>query len=119
MGREAGRCWGPRCCRGVCARGREGRGVGLAGLPEVADRERADVPDRGRSRSGRAGDPGRGDRLVSALLLVLLALPALTALVLWALPPTTGDRLAASIGSVVSGLVLVGSAVLWWDYNRP
>jgi NADH-quinone oxidoreductase subunit M len=56
---------------------------------------------------------------VSALLLVLLALPALTALVLWALPPTPGDRLAAIIGSVVSGLVLVGSAVLWWDLLRP
>jgi NADH-quinone oxidoreductase subunit M len=56
---------------------------------------------------------------VSALLLVLLAVPALTALVLWALPPTTGDRLAAIIGSVVSGLVLVGSAVLWWDLLRP
>ena len=56
---------------------------------------------------------------MSALLLVLLGLPALTALVLWALPPTTGDRLAAIVGAVVSGLVLVGSAVLWWDYNRP
>jgi NADH-quinone oxidoreductase subunit M len=56
---------------------------------------------------------------VSALLLILLALPALTALVLWALPPTTGERLAAIVGSVVSGLVLVGSVVLWWDYNRP
>jgi NADH-quinone oxidoreductase subunit M len=56
---------------------------------------------------------------VSALLLVLLGLPALTALVLWALPPTMGDRLAAIVGSVVSGLVLVGSAVLWWDLLRP
>jgi NADH-quinone oxidoreductase subunit M len=56
---------------------------------------------------------------VSALLLVLLALPALTALVLWALPATTGDRVAAIVGSVVSGLVLVGSAVLWWDLLRP
>ncbi|MDX6238115.1 MAG: NADH-quinone oxidoreductase subunit [Kribbellaceae bacterium] len=56
---------------------------------------------------------------MSALLLGLLAVPALTALVLWALPPTTGDRLAAIVGAVVSGLVLVGSAVLWWDLLRP
>jgi NADH-quinone oxidoreductase subunit M len=56
---------------------------------------------------------------VSALLLVLLGLPLLTALVLWALPVTTADRVAAILGSVVSGLVLVGTAVIWWDYNRP
>jgi NADH-quinone oxidoreductase subunit M len=56
---------------------------------------------------------------MSALLIALLAAPALAALVLWALPAGTGDRVAAIVGSVVSGLVLVGSAVLWWDLLRP
>ncbi|MDX6252406.1 MAG: NADH-quinone oxidoreductase subunit [Kribbellaceae bacterium] len=56
---------------------------------------------------------------MSALLIALLAVPSLTALVLWALPAGTGERVAAIVGSVVSGLVLVGSAVLWWDLLRP
>ena len=53
------------------------------------------------------------------LLIALLAVPALTAAMLWALPAGTGDRVAAIVGSVISGLVLVGSAVLWWDMLRP
>jgi NADH-quinone oxidoreductase subunit M len=55
---------------------------------------------------------------VSTLLLVVLGLPVVAAIVLWALPVTTGERSAAIFGSVVSGVVLVGSVVLWWDYNR-
>lgn len=53
------------------------------------------------------------------LLIALLAVPALTAAVLWALPVVTGERVAAIVGSIVSGLLLVGSLVLWWDMNRP
>ncbi|NEA36221.1 NADH-quinone oxidoreductase subunit M [Streptomyces sp. SID13031] len=53
------------------------------------------------------------------LLIALLAVPALTAAILWALPATTGERVAAIVGSVVSGLVLVGSIVLWWELRRP
>jgi NADH-quinone oxidoreductase subunit M len=53
------------------------------------------------------------------LLIALLAVPALAAGVLWALPALIGDKVAAIAGSVVSGLVLVGSIVLWWDRNRP
>ena len=57
---------------------------------------------------------------MSALLLVLLGLPLVAAIVLWVLPVTTADRIAAIFGSVVSGLVLVGSVVLWWAcYGRP
>ncbi|TWD79615.1 NADH-quinone oxidoreductase subunit M [Kribbella amoyensis] len=56
---------------------------------------------------------------MSTLLLVLLAVPALTAIVLWCLPFSIGDRIAALVGTVVSGLVLIGSAVLWWDLIRP
>ncbi|MEV6410532.1 NADH-quinone oxidoreductase subunit M [Kribbella sp. NPDC051718] len=56
---------------------------------------------------------------MSLLLIALLAVPALTAAILWALPADTGDRVAAIVGSIVSGLVLVGSAVLWWDLIRP
>ena len=43
----------------------------------------------------------------------LCSCPLLAALALWALPSSIGDRLAASYGSVVSGLVLVGSLLLW------
>lgn len=50
---------------------------------------------------------------MSTLLLALLALPALGAAVLWALPAGLGDRIAAVVGSVVSGLVLVGSVLMW------
>ena len=56
---------------------------------------------------------------MSTLLLALLGLPAVAALVLWGLPAVIGDRVAAIVGSVVSGLVLIGSAVLWWDLVRP
>ncbi|MFC5266249.1 NuoM family protein [Kribbella qitaiheensis] len=55
---------------------------------------------------------------MSALLLVLLGLPFVAAIVLWVLPVTKADRLAATVGAVVSGLVLIGSAVLWWDLLR-
>jgi NADH-quinone oxidoreductase subunit M len=51
---------------------------------------------------------------VSALLLVVLVLPLLGAAVLWALPVAQGERVAAAFGSVVSGLVLVGSLLLWF-----
>ncbi|GAA1157037.1 NADH-quinone oxidoreductase subunit M [Kribbella jejuensis] len=54
-----------------------------------------------------------------ALLIALLAVPALTAVVLWSLPVVVGERVAAIVGSAVSGLVLVGSLVLWWDMRRP
>ncbi len=50
---------------------------------------------------------------MSAILLGILALPLLAALALWALPAAIGDRLAALYGSVVSGLVLIGSLLLW------
>lgn len=56
---------------------------------------------------------------MSGLLIALIAVPALTAALLWALPAGTGERVAAIVGSVISGLVLVGSAVLWWDLLRP
>ena len=42
-----------------------------------------------------------------------MLLPILAALALWAIPAAIGDRLAAAYGSVISGLVLVGSVVLW------
>jgi NADH-quinone oxidoreductase subunit M len=51
---------------------------------------------------------------MSAVLLVVLLLPLLGAAVLWALPVTPGERVAAAFGSVVSGVVLVGSLVLWF-----
>ncbi|WP_427888595.1 complex I subunit 4 family protein [Kribbella sp. GL6] len=53
------------------------------------------------------------------LLIALVAVPAVTGGVLWALPVLIGERVAAIVGSVVSGLVLVGSVVLWWDMRRP
>ncbi|TDW17225.1 complex I subunit 4 family protein [Kribbella kalugense] len=53
-----------------------------------------------------------------SLLIALVAIPALTAVVLWALPVVTGERVAAIVGSIVSGLLLVGSVVLWWDMGR-
>jgi NADH-quinone oxidoreductase subunit M len=61
---------------------------------------------------------------VSTLLLVILGLPLLAAIVLWFLPVVTGERIAAVYGSVVSGLVLIGSLVLWpptrWStYGEP
>ncbi|HWD80446.1 MAG TPA: NADH-quinone oxidoreductase subunit M [Kribbella sp.] len=54
-----------------------------------------------------------------SLLIALLAVPALTAVVLWALPVVVGERVAAIVGSAVSGLVLIGSVFLWWDMKRP
>ncbi|TDO43079.1 NADH-quinone oxidoreductase subunit M [Kribbella sp. VKM Ac-2527] len=56
---------------------------------------------------------------MSTLLIALLAVPALTAMVLWVLPVSFADRVAAVVGSVISGLVLVGSVWLWIDYLRP
>jgi NADH-quinone oxidoreductase subunit M len=53
------------------------------------------------------------------LLIAVIGAPALTAIILWALPVVIGDRVAAIVGSVVSGLVLIGSVVLWWDLRRP
>ena len=50
---------------------------------------------------------------MSAILLGILALPLLAALALWAVPAAIGDRLAALYGSVISGLVLIGSLLLW------
>lgn len=50
---------------------------------------------------------------MSAILLGILALPLLASLALWALPAAIGDRLAALYGSVISGLVLIGSLLLW------
>jgi NADH-quinone oxidoreductase subunit M len=51
---------------------------------------------------------------MSALLLAVLGLPVVAAALLWALPVTLGDRIAATFGSVVSGLVLIGSVPLWF-----
>jgi NADH-quinone oxidoreductase subunit M len=56
---------------------------------------------------------------VNGVLLSILSLPVLAALALWALPSSTGDRIAALYGSVISGLVLVGSVVLWIGFLRP
>jgi len=56
---------------------------------------------------------------VSALLLVLLGLPLAGAALLWLLPVVLGDRIAALVGTVVSGLVLVGSAVLGYRWLNP
>lgn len=50
---------------------------------------------------------------MNGILLSMLALPLLAALALWALPIGIGDRIAAIFGSVISGLVLVGSVLLW------
>ncbi|MFC0628651.1 complex I subunit 4 family protein [Kribbella deserti] len=50
---------------------------------------------------------------MSTVLLVMLGLPLLAAIILWALPVTVGDRIAAAFGAVVSGLTLIGSGVLW------
>ncbi|GAA1606814.1 NADH-quinone oxidoreductase subunit M [Kribbella sancticallisti] len=50
---------------------------------------------------------------MNGILLSLLVLPLLAALALWALPIGLGDRVAAIYGSVISGLVLVGSLLLW------
>jgi NADH-quinone oxidoreductase subunit M len=50
---------------------------------------------------------------MNAILLSILALPLLAALALWALPASIGDRVAAVYGSVISGLVLVGSVLIW------
>ncbi|WP_329003607.1 NADH-quinone oxidoreductase subunit M [Kribbella sp. NBC_00709] len=54
-----------------------------------------------------------------SLLIALIAVPALTAVVLWALPVVIGDRVAALVGTIVSGVLLVASFVLWWDMRRP
>jgi NADH-quinone oxidoreductase subunit M len=53
------------------------------------------------------------------LLIALIAVPTLTAVVLWALPVVTADRVAALVGTIVSGVLLVASFVLWWDMRRP
>jgi NADH-quinone oxidoreductase subunit M len=50
---------------------------------------------------------------VNGLLLSILVLPLLAALALWAVPAAVGDRFAAMYGSVISGLVLIGSVLLW------
>ncbi|WP_432942567.1 complex I subunit 4 family protein [Kribbella sp. CA-253562] len=56
---------------------------------------------------------------MNGVLLSILTLPVLAALALWALPSSTADRIAALYGSVISGLVLIGSVVLWVDFLRP
>jgi len=53
------------------------------------------------------------DSFEVGVLLAILILPLLAALALWALPIQLGDRLAAAYGAVVSGIVLVGSVLLW------
>ncbi|WP_328990806.1 NADH-quinone oxidoreductase subunit M [Kribbella sp. NBC_01245] len=55
---------------------------------------------------------------MSTVLLVILGLPLLAALILWALPVTIGDRIAAAFGAVVSGLTLIGSGVLWSGMSK-
>ena len=50
---------------------------------------------------------------MNGLLLSILVLPLLAALALWAVPAAVGDRVAAMYGSVISGLVLIGSLLLW------
>ena len=47
-----------------------------------------------------------------SLLIALIAVPTLTAVVLWALPVLMADRIAALVGTVVSGVLLVASIVL-------
>ena len=56
---------------------------------------------------------------MSTLLLIVLAAPAVLALVLWSLPVTLGDRIAAMAGSIVSGAVLVLTAIMWWRWTHP
>ncbi len=56
---------------------------------------------------------------MSALLIALMAVPFAGAVLLWLLPATLADRIAALAGSVVSGAVLVGSGYLWWRYTHP
>ena len=56
---------------------------------------------------------------MSTLLLIVLAAPVALALVLWMLPVTTGDRIAAVAGSVVSGGVLIATAFSWWRFTHP
>ncbi|TDW88022.1 MULTISPECIES: NuoM family protein [Kribbella] len=50
---------------------------------------------------------------MNAVLLAILVLPLLAAGALWSIPAAIGDRLAAAYGSVISGLVLIGSVLLW------
>jgi len=50
---------------------------------------------------------------VNAILLAILVLPLLAAGALWSIPAAIGDRVAAAYGSVISGLVLIGSVLLW------
>lgn len=50
---------------------------------------------------------------MSTLLLAILVLPLVGAVILWMLPVTTGDRIAAAVGSWTSGVVLIGSVFLW------
>jgi NADH-quinone oxidoreductase subunit M len=54
---------------------------------------------------------------VSVLLLCMLGVPTLAAIVLWMLPVPVGERIAAIVGSVVSGAVLVVAAVMWWRFT--
>jgi NADH-quinone oxidoreductase subunit M len=55
---------------------------------------------------------------VSVVLLCLLGVPVAAAILLWLLPVTLGDRIAAIVGSAVSGAVLVGAAVMWWRFAQ-
>lgn len=50
---------------------------------------------------------------MNAILLAIIVLPLLAAGALWSVPAAIGDRLAAAYGSVISGLVLIGSVLLW------
>ncbi|MGW6198704.1 complex I subunit 4 family protein [Kribbella sp. NPDC055110] len=50
---------------------------------------------------------------MNGILLAILVLPLLAAGALWMIPAAIGDRLAAACGSVISGLVLIGSVLLW------
>jgi NADH-quinone oxidoreductase subunit M len=54
---------------------------------------------------------------VSVLLLCMIGVPTLAAVVLWMLPVPVGERIAAMVGSVVSGAVLIVAAVLWWRFT--
>ncbi len=54
---------------------------------------------------------------MSVLLLCMLGVPTLAAIVLWMLPVPVGERIAAIVGSVVSGAVLVVAAVMWWRFT--
>jgi NADH-quinone oxidoreductase subunit M len=55
---------------------------------------------------------------VSELLIALLVLPLAGAAALWPQPVRVADRIAAWTGTVVSGLVLAGSVLLWVLWQR-